>query len=75
MDTGAVPFIVDAPMHSLNAGVTFRAEALIRASASPDHLITAESDEDEFAHGPPTMPDMYVHPIQDGDSVAWPRFT
>ena len=34
MDTGAVPFIVDSPMHSLNAGVTSRAEALIRASAS-----------------------------------------
>ena len=68
MDTGAVPFIVDAPMHSLNAGVTFRAEALIKASASSTHLIIAESDEDEFAHGTPTMPDMYVHPIQDGDS-------
>ena len=48
MDTGAAPFIVDAPMHSLNAGVAFRAEALIRASASSHHLVTAESDEDNL---------------------------
>ena len=60
LDTGAVPFIVDAPMHSLNAGVTFRAEALVRAPASPHHGVTAESEGDEEAHGPPTMPDMYV---------------
>ena len=68
MDTGAVPFTVDSPMHSLNAGVTIRAEALIRASTSSAHLITAESNKDKFTHGPPTMPGMYVHPIQDGDS-------
>ena len=30
--------------------------------------MTAESDGNELAHGPPTMPDMYVHPIHDGDS-------
>ena len=43
---------------------------MIRAAASSHHIVTAESDGNELAHGPPTMPDMtlYVHPIQDGGS-------